>query len=396
MRIGLVTGEFPPMEGGVGAFTEMLARETAAAGHEVHIITSRKARPADAPRTLAATREPIKLDYALLHPRTERWRWPTVATIADIVLRFELDAVNIQYQAAAYNMSSPAINLLPWRLKPVACTVVTFHDLRPPYLFPKAGALRERALRGMARSAHGVIVTNAADEAQVRAWTDQPVARIPIGSNIKVYRPNHVEVAEAHDILGVSGGDVLLGYFGFLNETKGADTLTEALALLDEHFHLVFIGGQTGASDPENNEAFLARLRARIEALGLGGRVHWTGFVDDTRVATFLSAADMIVMPYRDGASTRRGTLMAALAQGRPIVTTRPSQTVDEFVDGHNMVFVPADDPLELAATIGRVAADRALRERLATGASDLATQFAWPEIAARTLAFYEAVCAPG
>ena len=62
MRIGLVTGEFPPMEGGVGAFTEQLGRALKALGHEVHIITSIKARPATAPRKLAGIREPIDIN----------------------------------------------------------------------------------------------------------------------------------------------------------------------------------------------------------------------------------------------------------------------------------------------------------------------------------------------
>ncbi|MEZ4516231.1 MAG: glycogen/starch synthase [Chloroflexota bacterium] len=34
----MVTGEYPPMEGGVGAFTEQLAQALAALGHEVHVI----------------------------------------------------------------------------------------------------------------------------------------------------------------------------------------------------------------------------------------------------------------------------------------------------------------------------------------------------------------------
>ena len=142
MRIGFVTGEFPPMEGGVGAFTQELAKALASAGHEIHIITDRQARPATDQRRVRDLLGPVSLDFAQLHPIIRSWGWSSMATIVDIVLRYELDVVNIQYQAAAYNMRSPAINLLPWRLKGVAKTVVTFHDLRVPYLFPKACRLR--------------------------------------------------------------------------------------------------------------------------------------------------------------------------------------------------------------------------------------------------------------
>ena len=40
MKIGLITGEYPPQQGGVGDFTRELARALMAAGHEAQVITS--------------------------------------------------------------------------------------------------------------------------------------------------------------------------------------------------------------------------------------------------------------------------------------------------------------------------------------------------------------------
>lgn len=389
MRIGLVTGEFPPMEGGVGAFTEQLARSLAGFGHEIHIITSNKTRPADSGRKITTIKEPVELGYAYLHPRIGRWRWPDLSTIADIAIRQDFELINLQYQAAAYNMRSPAINYLPWRLKGFMVTVVTFHDLKVPYLFPKAGGLRERVVHTMARRADGCIATNAADDRTLHNWTDKPVRRIPIGSNIDAYEPNHIELAEVREQLGVGDGDILLGYFGFLNETKGADTLIAALAALDERYHLVFIGGQTGSSDPDNNQAFVQQLRAQIEQLKLNKRVHWTGFLPPVRVSAYLVAADLMVMPYRDGVSLRRGTLMAVLAHGRPLITTSPQEEMSELVDGENLWLVPPGDPPTLVTAIAMLMADPGKRSQLGKGAKSLAQQFGWEAIAAQTLAFY-------
>ena len=377
------------MEGGVGAFTEQLGRALAALGHDIHIITSTRARPLDAPRTIASVREPVELDYAQLHPRVGRWRWPSLTVVTDIAIRYNLDVVNLQYQAAAFDMRSAAINFLPWRLKSIAPVVVTFHDLRVPYLFPKAGRLRERAVRELARRAQGCIATNQADLTQLRAWIDGPVRQIPIGSNIDVYIPNHVEIEEARLHLGLAEEDTLLGYFGFLNETKGADVLVDALALLNERFHLVFIGGQTGASDPHNNQSFLGNLHREIDRAGLANRVHWTGFVAPDRVSTFMAAADLMVMPYRDGVSLRRGTLMAALAHGRPLITTNPIAEVPEFRHGENMWIVKPDDPIALAGAVQSLAGDEILRTRLGQGARELARSFSWDAIAAQTVALY-------
>lgn len=404
LKIGLVTGEYPPMEGGVGAFTAELAKALHQLGHTIHIITSREARPPDAPRTFTSAGEPIPLEFAQLHPRINRWRWPSLAVIADIVLRYELDVVNIQYQPAAFNMNSAAINFLPWRLKNVAKTAVTFHDLRVPYLFPKAGRLRQTAVNFLARSADGVIATNLADYEALRnifqrrgattgraeAQRKGSIAQIAIGSNITVHPTNHIEIAEIRQSLGLGSDDVLLGYFGFLNESKGADTLIEALSQLDGRFHLVFIGGQTGASDSSNNQAFLDGLRAQIEALGVSARAHWTGFLSDARVSAHLQAADMLVMPYRDGASLRRGTLMAALAHGRPLITTTPAAPTPQLISGENCCLVPVGNVRALGTAVQALTNDADLRETLGQGAARLSEQFSWGKIAAETAAFYQ------
>lgn len=389
LRIGLVTGEFPPMEGGVGAFTEQLARALAVLGHDVHVIAPKTSRPPDAPRRISQVNDSIAVEYGTLYARTGRWRWSTMSTVADIAIRQELDILNEQYQAAAYNMNSPAPNLLPWRLKGVLPVVITFHDLRPPYLMPKAGSLRERAIRFMAGQAAGNIVTNAADRQTLESWGIPSVREIPIGSNIDVYRPNHIEVAEARERCGVGPDQILLGYFGFLNESKGGQVLIDALDRLDERYHLAFIGGQTGASDQANNEAYLANLRQSIEAKGLTERVHWTGFLPPQRVSTYLNAADLMVMPYRDGVSLRRGTLMAALAHGRPVISTMPPEPEPASALQDSLWLVPPDDPATLAEAIRTLAADPQARAGLGQSAAVLAQQYSWESIAERTAAYF-------
>jgi glycosyltransferase involved in cell wall biosynthesis len=395
MKIGLVSGEFPPQEGGVGAFTQELARAFHHDGHEVHIISSRDTRPETAERTFRSRNEPVNLEFAQLHPRLERWRWPSLATIVDIVLRSEVEIVNIQYQAAAYNMNSAAINILPWRLRGIAKCVVTFHDLRIPYLFPKAGFLRRSAVNFMARHADGVIVTNQADYETLRPLLTAPPAQIPIGSNISTYSPNLIEIAEVREQLGINDDDFLLGYFGFLNESKGAEILLSALAHIDSRYHLIFIGGQTGTSDP-NNAAYLLQMKQLITDLDLTDRVHWTGFLTDSRVSTYLQAVDLMVMPYRDGASLRRGTLMAALAHGRPLITTEPARPAPELKHKHNVWMVPSNDVPSLIRAIETLAGDPDLRYTIGQNARHTSSLFTWDKIAGQTIEFFKSILTLG
>ncbi|MGD2078362.1 MAG: glycosyltransferase, partial [Chloroflexota bacterium] len=72
LKIGLVTGEYPPMEGGVGAFTHELATALSHLGHEVHVVTDRRARPEDAPRDFWNPKDPVQTKMIQLHPRANR------------------------------------------------------------------------------------------------------------------------------------------------------------------------------------------------------------------------------------------------------------------------------------------------------------------------------------
>lgn len=397
MRIGFITGEFPPMQGGVGAFTEQLAKACMARGHEIHVISHRGAREervSGRGRKLSDLRKPLEKEWGLLHALARHWRWSDIGKIVSVALRYDLDVLNIQYQAAAYNMRSPAINLAPWRLRGLAKTVVTFHDLRVPYLFPKAGRLREYAVRLAAQKSHGVISTNAMDRRTLEQWLGEevPVVQIPIGSNIPYHQVTREEVAAARRKLGVPHDVLLLGYFGFLNASKGADLLIEALAQLEPDVHLMFIGGRTGTSDHKNNQAFVSEIDQRIDGPGLSARVHYTGFRPDNEISAFLEAADMLVLPYRDGVTLRRGTLMAALVHGRPVISTHPREPVEELVHGENLWLVPREDPDALADAIRYLGGHQAMRARLAQGARHLADAFDWDTIATGTLAFFEAL----
>lgn len=389
------------MEGGVGAFTQELSRALAAQGHQLHIITSYRARPSNpylraangtdpTSRVKREPGEPFDLGFAQLYPFINRWRWPSMNRIADLALRYEFDLINIQYQPAAYNMKSGAINLLPWRLAGILPTAVTFHDLRQPFLFPKAGRLRQTAVDFLARHASGVIATNQADQHQLARKTSAPVAQIPIGSNIQVYPATAEQLTAVRQQLGLQPNDQLLAYFGFLNQSKGADLLLQMLARLPEQVHLLFVGGRAGSSDEANNNAFYAQLDAQINQLGLGQRIHWTGFLPDDQVSLYLQAADLMVMPYRDGVSLRRGTLMAGLAHGRVVLTTPPTTATPELVHGQTIWLAPADDVAAFAQACQSLLADADLRATIGQAAAQLARLFSWDQIAQQTAVFFQ------
>jgi glycosyltransferase involved in cell wall biosynthesis len=97
-----------------------------------------------------------------------------------------------------------------------------------------------------------------------------------------------------------------------------------------------------------------------------------------------------MVMPYRDGVSLRRGTLMAALAHGRALITTYPTTPTPELIHGENAWFVPAANAAALAEAVSELLAAPALRQNLGPGAAQVASLFTWEKIASRTSAFFK------
>jgi glycosyltransferase involved in cell wall biosynthesis len=311
--------------------------------------------------------------------------------IAALARRHKLDLLNVQYQAAAYGLSAPIHFLPAWAGVPV---VVTFHDLRVPYLFPKAGRLRPAAVTRLARTAAGVIVTDPADGDELRRRGVTRLAQIPIGSNVAPEPPANYDRQAWRAELGVRPDELLLGYFGFLNASKGGDTLVSALAILADRkapVKLLLIGGQTGASDPEN-AVFEAQLQRQILRNDLERRILRTGFVPAPAVSGHLLACDALVLPYRDGVSFRRGSLMAALAHGCAVISTQPARPLPELRDGENIRLVPPESPPALVLAVSELLHAPELRARLGQAARQTAASFRWDAIAGRTLDFYRSI----
>ena len=143
-----------------------------------------------------------------------------------------------------------------------------------------------------------------------------------------------------------------------------------------------------GDSDP-TNVAFFEHVKALAVELGLSDWIQWTGYVPSEQVTASFWAADVCVLPYTDGVSFRRGSFMAALAHGMPIVSTLPQHGNPLLINGENILLVPPDEPASTAEAVERIASAPKLRDRLSRGASALAERFTWERIAAQTAELY-------
>lgn len=391
MRVALLSAEYPPAPGGVGDYTRCLGSALQQQGVDVVVVTSARATGYGPP-----TRQPLPVEE--LQIAAWDWRtWPAVIAALD---RTRPDLLHIQYQTGAYGMH-PAINLLPWRLRALAPrprVVVTAHDLLLPYLLPKASVLRHLVTRRLLDDADAAVVTNDADAAQVRSWRSAAATHlqiIAIGSNIAIAPPPGYDRAHVRQRIGTAGTDILIAHFGLISRSKGLDTLLDALAQLPSHIRLLVIGDESPAP---HDRAFAAEIRRRIEREAFDRRVIITGHCDETEVSAYLLAADLAVLPFTDGASFRRGSLLATLAHGLPTITTFPTytpgarSTLPHLSDSVHALLVPPNDPRSLSAAIARLADDASLRARLGAAGRAIAQQFSWEAIASQHRALYSAL----
>lgn len=384
MHVLFVTGEYPPMQGGVGAYTAALAQALVTMGVTVSVVTSPQARGEYHPTT-----------GITVHPIIGRWDWRIWQAIPRLAQQVGATWIHVQYQTAAFAMN-PAINLAPelWQRRESLPVAWTYHDLLVPYLWPKAGArIRRWITMRPAQTSRLTVATNEGDYQQLAMWKNSAkLLKIPIGSNIAVHDLTPAERQRERTGRGYTAQTLLLGYFGFLNRSKGGLTLVRTVHELVQQGYdarLLMIGERVGASDP-TNYAYLQEVEALIHALGLTERVQWTGHLSDAGVSAALHLLDVLFMPYLDGASLRRGTLMAGLAHGCPIVTTTPQSPLPELVDGRDLCYVPPEEPPAAARVIAQLAASPLLRQTLGHSARQQSQQFTWSTIAAD---HYEAYC---
>lgn len=400
MKVLFITGEYPPMRGGIADHVASLRVALHRLGISSAALTSTSAR----------NQRDNSLDFEESLPLIKSWgpgSWPL---IAKTVKRTEADIVHLQYQTGAFSLH-PAVNLLPiWlRLRLGVPVVTTMHDLREPYIFPKAGPLRRLATMALALSSAAVVATNQEDlQALTRMRSikgsssvpeDSGVYPIPLGNNLQPVPIDPRERLKARRDLGLPPDGLVLCHFGLLNRNKGVDTLFSAykgLLATGTSCDLLMLGEDLGSSDP-TNVSYKQMLKGLAKELEIADRVFWTGYLSPEKLTRAFLASDICILPYEDGASLRRTSLLTALSHGVPVITTSPktapaarySQLFPAIAHGGNCLMVSPRSPQAIVDAVIYLNSEPAVYKRVADGGRALTAELSWDRVAARTAEMY-------
>jgi glycosyltransferase involved in cell wall biosynthesis len=157
---------------------------------------------------------------------------------------------------------------------------------------------------------------------------------------------------------------VLVGHFGTFGRFHMALMPHVVARILDEAHDRTFVLVGRGG---EALRDYIAKERPELAA-----RIVATGGLAPADVSTYLAACDVLVQPFEDGASTRRSSLMAGIALGRPTIANRGRSTEDVWSSERAIHLTDSHAPHAFAGAVTKLLADANLRELLADNARRL------------------------
>jgi len=305
-------------------------------------------------------------------------RW-SVMGVADRVLADRPDAVLVQFNQ--FSWGKRGFN--PWLPAAVAKLAregvrvgVMFHEMVVPATTARFRAMRlwqVRQYRSLARSATVRFYS-------IQPWADEQrglarsaAVHLPVGSNLPGASVTREASRARH---GFGEDEVVLGVFGTAHPSRLVGHVAEAVGVLraaGRSVAVLYVG--------PDGEAIGSSLGSA------GARIVSPGRLPGQEAADALRGVDVFVSPFIDGVSTRRGSMMAALRVGLPVVGTHAENTDRLLLEanGRSICLTPMRDKGAFASAVARLATDReAARAMGESGAAMYRARFDWPVAADR------------
>lgn len=383
MKLALICPHFPPDHCGVGDHTARMAAELLRQGHEVTVFT--------------AQHVPVVPPGVQIHSLPAPWKTPALQRIETELRSRQVDVVVIQYTPFLYAYRLSIHPQLPrWlrglrsRLgKPVTLYVHELHyPLGTSLSHIGVGIPQFLLFQALVLAADQMAFTHEVPYekySRLYPWKAERFFWLPVGANIPPSsgaERNEIRLRES--LLGsalIPKHHRILLQFGSGHPARLFDHSFAALKACVERFGadsttLVFVG--------VTSEELRSKLSPKLET-NLGSRIKALGYLEPDEASRWLSIADAVLAPFIDGVSTRRSSVITALAHACPVVALRNWQT-DPSIPWDRICHVsPTLEPRDFADCAARLISDREAARRLGEISRDYyESHFSWPSLASR------------
>lgn len=389
MRVLMLSWEFPPrLVGGLGRHVDALTRSLVDAGHEVHVVTRTHpdAPPEERRGGLRVTRvdaSPPTVPFDDLVPWVLAFNTAVLGAASGIAharpVRRPFDLIH----AHDWLVASAAVNVADAFALPLVTTVhATEYGRHQGHLPGPMNQLIHSIEGWLVEHADRTVVCSTYMHEQVRALFGVPedrLATIPNGVAVDELEPPADAVRALRRTLADDDTHLVL-FAGRLEYEKGVQTVLHALERLTERVGAMrFLIAGVGTYSEE--------LRRLVDELGLGHRVHFTGFLEERELRLHYAAADVAVAPSLYEPFGLVAT--EAMACGTPVVVSDTGGLREIVTDGTGLRF-PPQDAQQLADRIAEVLSDRTLAADLVDrGRERIRVHYDWADVATRTVETY-------
>jgi glycosyltransferase involved in cell wall biosynthesis len=114
------------------------------------------------------------------------------------------------------------------------------------------------------------------------------------------------------------------------------------------------------------------RLKMIRDNPDLEAQISATGEIDTSELSFWIRKCDLMIQPYPDGVSSRRGTAMAALSHGLPMVTTTGALTEDVWAKSGAAALVAPWDAGSFRDAVNALTGDEQTRNHMGVQARRL------------------------
>jgi glycosyltransferase involved in cell wall biosynthesis len=368
-RVLFLTQAYPPAFGGGGQYLAMIRKAITRWGFPSLVIAGNRGLEAE-PGVL---RLPSPGGEAI--PRLGAYCFALLSPLSLLAQRRRYDLIQTMGNSHAVYGAILAGRLL--RKAVVVSSVMNRHDDPSGILAQRFGRLKNALF---ALASRFVCCSGLQLEAYRQAgYPASKVVFIPNGVDPARFSPCASEEARARlrTDLEIPAGEFVVITVGAMIQRKGIDLLVEAWIRFrsGRDRGLLLLAGPDRSSDKGSgvDDRFIAAIRERVAAAGLSESVRFTGKVPN--VPDFLRASDAFLLMSR-GEGFPVAILEAMLTDLPVVLWNLPDYGGYDLADGTNVLLLPPFEVGALAAALGRLADDPALRRQLGQEGRKLASRF--------------------